>query len=169
MFSTHICNSGNFQRSIWSSVTAIFEFGMVLPHFVREPFKYSGKFGTTRLRYKNTQICSFNADRQAVLLVPESLSRRHGYLYTLSLGDSLLVVEYNNMQTSLGCFGIGKLGPHNQPISHPLPTLTLDQPVENRKPGRSRKEIDPTTAADLQQRQQDKQQQKQQQKEQQQG
>ena len=38
MFSIHFCNSRNFQRSIWSSVTAVVEFGMVLPHFVREPY-----------------------------------------------------------------------------------------------------------------------------------
>ena len=37
MFSIQFCNSRDFQRSIWSSITAVVESGMVLPHFVREP------------------------------------------------------------------------------------------------------------------------------------
>ena len=37
MFSIQFGNSTNFQRSIWSSTMAVVEFGMVLPHFVREP------------------------------------------------------------------------------------------------------------------------------------
>ena len=37
MFSIHFYNSRNIQMSIWSSVTAVVEFGMVLPHFVGEP------------------------------------------------------------------------------------------------------------------------------------
>ena len=43
MFSRLFCNSRNFQRSIWSGVTAVVEFGMVLPHFVREPALEFGK------------------------------------------------------------------------------------------------------------------------------
>ena len=37
MLSIQLCNSRNYWRSIWSSITAVVEFGMVLPHFVREP------------------------------------------------------------------------------------------------------------------------------------
>ena len=37
MFSIQFCNRRNLQRSGWSSVTAAVEFGMVLPHSVREP------------------------------------------------------------------------------------------------------------------------------------
>ena len=37
MFSIQFRNSRNFQMSELSSITAVVEFGMVLPHFVREP------------------------------------------------------------------------------------------------------------------------------------
>ena len=37
VFSIKHCNGRNFQRSIWSSMTAVVEVGMVLPHCVTEP------------------------------------------------------------------------------------------------------------------------------------
>ena len=48
------------------------------------------------------------------------------------------------MQTGLGRFGIGKLGPHNRPVSQALPSLPTFVPgntVAKRKPGRPRKEV----------------------------
>ena len=75
------------------------------------------------------------------------------------------------MQTGLGRFGIGKLGPHNRPVSQALPSLPTFVPgntVAKRKPGRPRKEVDSATAADLQKKQQQQQQQQQEREEQQQ-
>ena len=37
MFSIHFGNSRNFQRSLWSSITAVVDICMALLHFVREP------------------------------------------------------------------------------------------------------------------------------------
>ena len=58
------------------------------------------------------------------------------------------------MQTSLGRFGIDKLGPKN-PIRKLLGSVGNRQAAEKRKPGRPCKEVDPALTADLLQRQQD--------------
>ena len=66
-------------------------------------------------------------------------------------------------QTTLGKFGIGKLGPSNQPISQEVLPAVTSSPKPKRGPGRPRKLPDPAAEKHLQQAQEQQQQQQQQQ------